>query len=227
MHGIKGGGMANCQSEMKKAVDCGYWNLFRYNPALKEEGKNPFILDSKAPTPGYQDFIKSAGHERRFEMEERYLALINGAERELLITMAYFSPLPRFMDAIVAACRRGVRVTVMIPERANFQNDTNRKTVRHLLQKTNNGITVLLSPKMLHTKLLISEKEISLGSTNITKKAFMQLDELNLFVPRADSDFCRALLASAAENRDVALPVLSYKDVSYRKSYAFFEGFLV
>ena len=44
MHGIKGGGMANCQSEMKKAVDCGYWNLFRYNPALKEEGKNPFIL---------------------------------------------------------------------------------------------------------------------------------------------------------------------------------------
>ncbi len=67
MHGIKGGGMANCQSEMKKAVDCGYWNLFRYNPALKEEGKNPFILDSKAPTPGYQDFIKS---------ESRYASLL-------------------------------------------------------------------------------------------------------------------------------------------------------
>ena len=68
MHGIKGGGMANCQSEMKKAVDCGYWNLFRYNPALKEEGKNPFILDSKEPTPGYQDFIKS---------ESRYASLLN------------------------------------------------------------------------------------------------------------------------------------------------------
>ncbi|WP_242860041.1 thiamine pyrophosphate-dependent enzyme, partial [Clostridium baratii] len=38
MHSIKGG-MANCQSEMKKAVDCGYWNLFRFNPALKAEGK--------------------------------------------------------------------------------------------------------------------------------------------------------------------------------------------
>ena len=68
MHGIKGGGMMNCQSEMKKAVDCGYWNLFRYNPALKEEGKNPFILDSKEPTPGYQDFIKS---------ESRYASLLN------------------------------------------------------------------------------------------------------------------------------------------------------
>ena len=58
MHSIKGG-MANCQSEMKKAVACGYWNLFRYNPALKAEGKNPFTLDSKAPAGGYQEFLKN------------------------------------------------------------------------------------------------------------------------------------------------------------------------
>ena len=56
MHSIKGG-MANCQAEMKKAVECGYWNLFRFNPALKAEGKNPFILDSKAPGGGYQEFL--------------------------------------------------------------------------------------------------------------------------------------------------------------------------
>ena len=56
MHAIKGG-MANCQVEMKDAVACGYWNLFRYNPALKAQGKNPFILDSKAPTGNYRDFL--------------------------------------------------------------------------------------------------------------------------------------------------------------------------
>ena len=56
MHSIKGG-MVNCQAEMKKAVDCGYWNMFRFNPALKEQGKNPFILDSKAPTTDYKEFI--------------------------------------------------------------------------------------------------------------------------------------------------------------------------
>ena len=56
MHSIKGG-MVNCQSEMKKAVECGYWNLFRFNPALKSEGKNPFALDSKAPTGGYKEFL--------------------------------------------------------------------------------------------------------------------------------------------------------------------------
>ena len=56
MHSIKGG-MANCQAEMKKAVECGYWNLFRFNPDLKKEGKNPFTLDSKAPAGGYQEFL--------------------------------------------------------------------------------------------------------------------------------------------------------------------------
>jgi len=58
MHGIKGT-MQNCQLEMKKAVDCGYWQMFRYNPALKAEGKNPFSLDSKEPTGSYIDFIKN------------------------------------------------------------------------------------------------------------------------------------------------------------------------
>lgn len=65
MHSIKGG-MLHCQDEMKKAVDCGYWNLFRFNPALKKEGKSPFILDSKAPKGGYQDFLMN---------EARYSAL--------------------------------------------------------------------------------------------------------------------------------------------------------
>ena len=51
--------MTQAQAEEKKAVAAGYWNLFRFNPLLKEEGKNPFQLDSKAPTESYADFIKS------------------------------------------------------------------------------------------------------------------------------------------------------------------------
>ncbi|NBI09728.1 pyruvate:ferredoxin (flavodoxin) oxidoreductase [Colidextribacter sp. OB.20] len=53
MHSIKGG-MANCQAEMKKAVECGYWNLFRFNPAA--EGAK-LTVDSKAPAGGYQEFL--------------------------------------------------------------------------------------------------------------------------------------------------------------------------
>lgn len=55
-HGIKGG-MSIAQTEEKKAVECGYWHLYRFNPALKAEGKNPFTLDSKAPSKDYKDFL--------------------------------------------------------------------------------------------------------------------------------------------------------------------------
>ena len=66
MHAIKGG-MANCQTEMKKAVDCGYWNLFRFNPAA-EPGKK-FMLDSKEPKDGYQDFLMNEARYSRLTRE--------------------------------------------------------------------------------------------------------------------------------------------------------------
>ena len=57
-HGIKGG-MGVSQTEEKRAVAAGYWHNFRFDPRLGDEGKNPFTLDSKAPTEAYGDFIKS------------------------------------------------------------------------------------------------------------------------------------------------------------------------
>ena len=66
MHAIKGG-MVNCQEEMKKAVDCGYWNLFRFNPAA-EEGKK-FTLDSKEPAGGYLDFLMNEARYSRLTRE--------------------------------------------------------------------------------------------------------------------------------------------------------------
>ena len=64
MHSIKGG-MSNSQLEMKMAVDCGYWNLFRFNPAEEK----PFILDSKEPKDGYQDFLKNEARYARLFTE--------------------------------------------------------------------------------------------------------------------------------------------------------------
>ncbi|KGM99310.1 pyruvate:ferredoxin (flavodoxin) oxidoreductase [Clostridium botulinum] len=55
-HGLKVG-MACSQLEEKKAVDCGYWGLYRYNPQLTEQGKNPFVLDSKEPKGNFKDFL--------------------------------------------------------------------------------------------------------------------------------------------------------------------------
>ena len=67
LHGIAKGGMNHCQDEMKKAVASGYWNLFSFNPDLKKQGKNPFVLTSKAGDGSYQAFLNN---------EARYTRLI-------------------------------------------------------------------------------------------------------------------------------------------------------
>jgi pyruvate-ferredoxin/flavodoxin oxidoreductase len=55
-HGLRVG-MGKSQFEGKKAVECGYWAMYRFNPTLKEQGKNPFILDSKEPTADFKEFL--------------------------------------------------------------------------------------------------------------------------------------------------------------------------
>ena len=86
-HGIKAkGNMANSIAEEKKAVDSGYWHLWRYNPTLKEEGKNPFILDSKEPTGSVRDFME--GENRYLMLKQAYPDvaedLFTKAEKDLL-----------------------------------------------------------------------------------------------------------------------------------------------
>lgn len=66
-HGLRCG-MANVQSEIKRAVEVGYWQLYRYNPLLKAEGKNPFVLDSKEPVGDFREFLRG---EVRFSALER------------------------------------------------------------------------------------------------------------------------------------------------------------
>jgi len=96
MHSIKGG-MVNCQMEMKKAVECGYWNLFRFNPAAKAEGKNPFTLDSKVPAGGYQEFLKNEARYNRLTRENPERAEKLFAENEAA-AMARYDKLVKFVD---------------------------------------------------------------------------------------------------------------------------------
>ena len=71
-HGIKAG-MGHSQLEEQKAVECGYWHLWRYNPALEESGQNPFSLDSKAPDwDKFEDFLK--GEVRYASLAKQYPA---------------------------------------------------------------------------------------------------------------------------------------------------------
>lgn len=68
-HGLKAG-MGNSQLEAKKAVESGYWAMYRYNPTLKDQGKNPFSLDSKEPTSDFKEFLM--GEVRYSSLKKQY-----------------------------------------------------------------------------------------------------------------------------------------------------------
>lgn len=98
-HGIKGG-LVNAQNEIKEAVAAGYWHNFRFDPRLTEQGKNPFQLDSKAPTASYADFI---GNEVRYTsltraFPERAEELFAKAEKVAADKWAYLQRLSKLYD---------------------------------------------------------------------------------------------------------------------------------
>jgi len=82
-HGMKCG-MGLSQLEQKKAVEAGYWHLYRYNPELKAEGKNPFVLDSKQPTGDFQQFLLGQNRYASLKLSfpEKAQELYDKAERD-------------------------------------------------------------------------------------------------------------------------------------------------
>ncbi|HWR42544.1 pyruvate:ferredoxin (flavodoxin) oxidoreductase [Sporomusa sp.] len=87
-HGLTKG-MGYAQLEAKNAVEAGYWHLYRYNPLLKKEGKNPFVLDSKEPQASFRDFLMG---------EVRYSSLLRSfpEEAEVLFTVAEKAALEKY-----------------------------------------------------------------------------------------------------------------------------------
>lgn len=158
---------------------------------------------------------------RFFEMESHYLALIGAAQRELTIVMAYFAPVPAVMDAILAASARGVRVRIMIAVSANYQDDKNKRTVRSLMHRSGGRIEVFLSPMMLHTKLILSDDTVSVGSCNITRKSLYELDEMNLST--ADRAFVDEIRADVEANLAGAHRCASEAELHYDALRAWME----
>ena len=199
---------------MVKMVGSTYVDAFKAKLTRGEDLSESYIFGINAKEPNFPVF----------EIEKKYLDLINSAKVRLHITMAYFSPLDNFVNAIVSAYKRGVDASIVIPSQANYQDDTNKKTVKQLLKATNGGIRVYFSPRMLHTKLLATEKEITFGSANITKKAFNQLSELNLFVKNEECDFCKSVWDSIDHDIKESKRILSHKEIKYNRLYTLVEG---
>ncbi len=126
-------------------------------------------------------------------MVTQRLALINGARERLTIAMAYLGD-PAATDALVAAVRRGVRVTMLTAARANVGADMNLAVCRALLRRTGNpeNLRLVLHPTMVHGKAIVGDGEWStVGSTNFTVLSHGDYEEVDLFC--RDRAFAREL----------------------------------
>lgn len=159
-----------------------------------------------------------------FEMYERFLSIINGAQKELVIVMAYFAPIKAILRAIVSAWKRGVKIRILIPENANFQNHSNRRTLSLLMKYCRNEIEVRLSPKMIHTKLIFNENSLMFGSCNITNRAFFQLGELDIELPNEDTPLINRFKESKEENWSLSQPVEDYRQIRYSPVIGWIES---
>lgn len=101
-HGIRAG-MGSSQHEEAKAVETGYWHLFRYNPSLKNEGKNPFILDSKEPSLPYEEFLDGENRYQVLKMmqPEKAALLFDKAAEDSKERFAYLNRLVKLYGSEV------------------------------------------------------------------------------------------------------------------------------
>lgn len=167
---------------------------------------------------------------RCFELKSAYMEIIDGAERELCIMMAYFAAEKDTLSAIKRAADRGVHVRILIPRSANFMDDMNKLTVSKLFRYSGScsgKIGIYLTEYMLHTKLLMNERRIVTGSCNINRKAFTKLDELDVGVDNDDSPFAAEIRSSVSEAFQNAEYVSNGDMISYHPVLAAIETALM
>ncbi len=169
-------------------------------------------------------FINMKKPTRFFEIENRFLELVGSCKKELIIVMAYFSPNKRLRKAILKAVSSGVHVTIMISRSANFQDDSNKYSIKKLLKLSSGKIDVFLSPYMLHTKLILADDGVSVGSCNITGQSYHHLDECNLYTQ--DETLYTELKKDVEKNLETAERIIDWKTIKYRKMKHFIEMLL-
>ena len=165
-----------------------------------------------------------------FELKSSYLEIIDGAERDLCIMMAYFAPDKDILAAIERAVHRAVRVRILIPRSANYMDDMNKLAVSKLLRYSkshggeyNGKLEIFMTESMLHSKLLMNEQRIITGSCNINRKSFTKLDELAVAVDNDDSPLAAEIRSSVMEAFRNAECVSARGRISYNPILAALE----
>lgn len=162
-----------------------------------------------------------AGEREVGSLARQRLKLINGARERLTIEMAYFGE-PTCTEALIAAVRRGVSVTILTSERANIIGDLNLFSCDTVLRQTRNAdnLRVVLHPRMVHGKAIVADgRHVDIGSANFTPLSHGGYEEVDLYC--RDARLARDI--EAAIERDIQDGRQVHSPVPYRRVHMMVE----
>lgn len=159
---------------------------------------------------------------RRFEVKPCVVELLNSARETCQIEMAYVGD-PDVTDCLVSAVGRGVDVEIIVPARANIQNELNLKTMREIFQRTAGKISIYLSSNMTHAKMMdVDSRYMFVGSANLNERALSYFSELNVLIT-GDAPCAETIRRTFVERRDASRHVSCADQLNYRRVKAFCE----
>ena len=159
-----------------------------------------------------------------FKAKTEILKLINSATSSIDLVMAYFGDRD-INNAIIEKANQGVKVTIITAQKANIQNDLNRKVLKELMKKTNNKINLYLSKRMVHAKLIqVDGKVMTVGSINLNRAALIKMYETNVLVKNYQPEFNEKLQESIRKSISESVKISDHNQITYKRVKAFLES---
>ena len=183
------------------------------------------VISLKYVQPEMSNYMKALlDSNPNFEIKHEMLDLISYAKKSVTILMAYIGD-KDITGKIIEIANKGINVTILLPEKANLQNDLNMKTLKSIMRGTNNKINAYLRKKMVHAKMIIIDDEIvTFGSCNINKNSMTKLSELNILINTSSyKEFDEKLKLSLEENFKNTIKITDANMINYNPAKALIE----
>lgn len=161
---------------------------------------------------------------RNFEVKNKFLELLSSAKESVTIVMAYVGD-KDVTNKIIEIANKGIDITLLLPEKANLQNNLNMKVLIRIMKETSNKVNAYLSKKMVHAKMIIIDDQIvTFGSANINKNGMTKLSELNILINKSSfKGFNEKLKISLHENFKNSIKISDSNMIKYNQVKALIE----
>lgn len=158
-----------------------------------------------------------------FYTKNQILELLSSARESIDIIMAYIGD-KDVTEKIIECSKRGIRITMLLPGKANVQHDFNMKVIKYIMEKTDNKLNVYLSKNMVHAKLIwIDGNILTFGSANLNRQAMRKLMELNVLIKNHDETFMESIENSIQRNMLDGTKIINSWEIKYNPFRALIE----